>query len=218
MTRRLDGSGALWGLAPAPRVIFGNGSSPGAQPAPVPNGMGSQSSRPDESILAKARTLFHECEPTFTHSRDMRCQPLSQLGPSPSCLCPLDRDRQRLALPDQDDQTLASRYSRVDQVPLQHRVMLHGQRDHDSRVLRTLAFVDRRRVGEHQFVEFAKTVDDLAALEVDRDLALLDIDAGNEAEVAVVDFPVVVVLDLHDLVAQTEGPAEALNADLARRV
>jgi hypothetical protein len=33
-----------------------------------------------------------------------------------------------------------------------------------------------------------------------------------------VDLVVVIVLDLHDLVARTEGPAEAFDADLARRV
>ena len=41
---------------------------------------------------------------------------------------------------------------------------------------------------------------------------------GHDAEVAVVDFLVVVVLGLHDLVAGTKGPSEALDADLAGRV
>jgi hypothetical protein len=36
--------------------------------------------------------------------------------------------------------------------------------------------------------------------------------------VAVVDLLVVVILDLHNLVARTEGPAETFDADLARRV
>ena len=40
----------------------------------------------------------------------------------------------------------------------------------------------------------------------------------HDAEIAVVDVLVVVVLDLHDLVAGTEGPAEALDADVAGRV
>jgi len=46
--------------------------------------------------------------------------------------------------------------------------------------------VDRRRVGEH---------------EVDVELAFLDVDARHNAEIAVVDVLVVIVLDLHDLVA-----------------
>ena len=40
----------------------------------------------------------------------------------------------------------------------------------------------------------------------------------HDAEIAVVDVLVVVVLDLHDLVARAECPAEALDADLARWV
>jgi ATP-dependent exoDNAse (exonuclease V) alpha subunit len=39
-----------------------------------------------------------------------------------------------------------------------------------------------------------------------------------DAKIAVVDVLVVVVFGLHDLVARTEGPAEALDADLAGRV
>ncbi len=37
---------------------------------------------------------------------------------------------------------------------LQHRVVLGAERDHDGRVLRALALVDGRRVGEHQLIEF----------------------------------------------------------------
>jgi hypothetical protein len=38
------------------------------------------------------------------------------------------------------------------------------------------------------------------------------------AKIAVVDFPIVVVLDLHHLVANAVGRAEALDADLAGRI
>jgi hypothetical protein len=50
------------------------------------------------------------------------------------------------------------------------------------------------------------------------ELTFLHIDVRHDTEIAVVDLLVVVVLDLHDLVARTERPAEALNAALARRV
>src|SRR5262249_9199913 len=43
-------------------------------------------------------------------------------------------------------------------------------------------------------------------------------DVRNDAEIAVVDLLVIIVLDLHDLVARTEGPAETLNPDIAWRV
>jgi hypothetical protein len=96
--------------------------------------------------------------------------------------------------------------------------MLHGQRDHNSGIFGALAFVDRRGISEHEFVEFAKAVNHLAALEVDGNLALLHSDTRHDAEVAVVNLLVVVVLNLHHLIAGAESPAKALDADLTRRV
>src|SRR5260370_4280265 len=96
--------------------------------------------------------------------------------------------------------------------------MLSAERNHDGWIFRALALVDGRRVGQHQLIQLAKAVIDVAAVEIDAELAFLHIDARHDAEVAIVDVLVVIVLDLHDLVARTEGPAEALDADLARRV
>ena len=67
-------------------------------------------------------------------------------------------------------------------------------------------------------VEFAERVAHLAAVELGGELALLQVDAAHDTEVAVVDLALVVVLHLHDLVARRIGPAEALHPDLARRV
>src|SRR5713226_4143485 len=77
-----------------------------------------------------------------------------------------------------------------------------------------LAFVNRHRVGRHQGVELAKAVGDGAAIEAGRKLCRLGVHIVDVADVAIVDVLVVVVLDLHDLVARREGPAEAF--DLAR--
>src|SRR6516164_1980218 len=145
-------------------------------------------------------------------------QPFPQLRPSTPRPCPLDGDRQCLPLPNKDHQTLAARHPRVDQVSLQHRVVLSAERDHDGRVFRTLALVNRRRVGQHQLIEFAKAVGEISAIEVDGELAFLHVDARHDAEVAVVDLLVIVVLDLHDLISRTEGPAETLDADLTGRI
>ena len=68
-------------------------------------------------------------------------------------------------------QLLAARHPRVDQVPLQHRVVLGAERDHDGGVLRALALVNRRRVGQYQLIEFAKAIDEFATIEVDGELA-----------------------------------------------
>jgi len=43
----------------------------------------------------------------------------------------------------------------------------------------------------------------------------LHVDARHDAEIAVVDLLVVVVLDLHDLVAWTEGPTEPVDEVMA---
>ena len=47
-----------------------------------------------------------------------------------------------------------------------------AERDHDGWVLRTLALVYRRRVGQHQLIEFAKAIDEFAAIEVYDELVL----------------------------------------------
>jgi hypothetical protein len=46
-------------------------------------------------------------------------------------------------------------------------------------------------------------------------LASIGIDVIDQADIAIKDLLVVVVLDLHDLVAWSEGPAEALDLAIA---
>src|SRR5437868_549376 len=145
-------------------------------------------------------------------------QPLPQLRPPPPRPASLDRNSERLPLPDQHDEALAACHPRVDQVPLQHRVVLRRQRDDHSRVFRALALVDGRRIGQHQLIQLTKAVSDVTAVEIDAKLPFLHVDARHDAEIAVVDVVVVIILDLNDLVARAECPAEALDADLARRV
>ena len=48
--------------------------------------------------------------------------------------------------------------------------------------------------------------------------ARVGIDVVDIADVAVIDVLVVVVLDLHDLIAGREGPAEALDRPIADRI
>ena len=56
-----------------------------------------------------------------------------------------------LLLPNQHDQPFATRDTGIEQVPLQHSVVLRHHRDDDRRVFRTLALVDRRGVGRPRF-------------------------------------------------------------------
>src|SRR5262252_2105019 len=145
-------------------------------------------------------------------------EPVAQFRPTPPCPSSFHGDRQRLPLSNKYHQTFTACYSRIHEVPLQHRVMLSTEGDYDGWIFRALALVNRRCIGEHQLIQVAKPVDDLSTVKLDADFAFLHVDARHHAEVAIVDILVVIVLDLHDLVARTEGPAEPLDADLARRV
>ena len=141
-----------------------------------------------------------------------------QFGPAPACALVADGNRQRLPLADQHDQALATRHTGVEQVACQHHVVLRHQRNHHGRILRALALVDRRRIGEHQLIELAEAITHVPAIKGDDQLALVLIDPLHDAKIAIVDLAIVIVLDLHDLVARAEGPAKALNARLARRI
>src|SRR5205823_7414001 len=103
-------------------------------------------------------------------------QPLPQLRPPPSGLSAFHRDRQGLSLSNQHDETLPASHAGVEQLPLQHRVMLHHYRDDHRRVLGPLTLMNRRGVGEHEFIKFTEYVDDLPAVEVDGKLSLFGID------------------------------------------
>jgi len=56
----------------------------------------------------------------------------------------MDGDRDSLALTDQNDQSFAAGDTRVQQIALQHGVVLRHDRDNDDRVFRALALMDRR--------------------------------------------------------------------------
>ena len=78
--------------------------------------------------------------------------------------------------------------------------------------------MDGRGIGRHQRVELAEAVDQIASLEPRGQFAGLGVHVRHKADVAVVDLLVVVVLDLHHLVAGGKGPAEALDLSFAGRV
>src|SRR4030081_3035108 len=143
------------------------------------------------------------------------CQPFAELRPPPPSRDAAHCDRDGFLLADQHDQLLAARDAGVEEVPLQHGVVLGHHRDDDGGVLRALAFVNRRSIGRHQRIEFTKAVSSGRAVNAGRKLARLGVYIVDVADVAVINFLVVVVLDLHDLVAGCEGPAEAFDLALA---
>ena len=98
-------------------------------------------------------------------------EPVAQFRPTPPCPSSFHGDRQRLPLSNEYHQTFTARYSRIHEVPLQHRVVLSTEGDYDGWIFRALALVNRRRVGEHQLIQVAKPVDDLSAVKLDADFA-----------------------------------------------
>src|SRR5215831_9157539 len=70
--------------------------------------------------LSDLATIMFEPKTGFL----LACEPFAQLRPPPPRLRALDGDRQRLPLADQHDQALSARDPRIDQISLQHRIML----------------------------------------------------------------------------------------------
>src|SRR5262245_26635659 len=89
--------------------------------------------------------------------------------------------------------------------------MLGEHRDYHRGIFRSLALVNGRRVGRHQHVQLAESISDGPAIEAHNDLARVGVNIVDVADIAVVDFLFVVVLDLHHLVAGGKGPAEPLD-------
>ena len=84
--------------------------------------------------------------------------------------------------------------------------MLGQDRNHHGGVFGTLGFVDGDRVGVDEFVQFREVVGDLPAVEGNQHLLPLHVDANDPADVAVVDLLVIVVRNLHHLVADPVEP------------
>ena len=71
--------------------------------------------------------------------------------------------------------------------------------------------MDGRGIGRHQHVEFPKSVSDGPTVKARNDLARVGVDVVDIADIAVINLLVVIVLDLHDLVAGGERPPEPLH-------
>src|SRR5262249_52907260 len=87
-----------------------------------------------------------------------------------------------------------------------------------SRIFGSLALVNRGGIGRHQRVQLAKSERNGAAVKTGSQFTGVRVDIVDVPDIAVVDFLVVVIFDLHDLVAGCEGPAEALDLAFVGRV
>jgi hypothetical protein len=152
------------------------------------------------------------------HSCGSRLEPLAQLRPAAPPGGAADRDGNGFLLANQNDKPLTTGNAGIEQITLQHGVVLRHDRHHDGGVFRALALVDGRRIGRHQGVELAKAVGDRTPIETGGEFAVVRLNTVHVADVAVIDLFVVIVLDLHDLVAGRECPAEPLDLAFARRI
>src|SRR5262249_3261980 len=106
----------------------------------------------------------------------------------------------------------------VEKIPLQHGVVLGEHGDYHRGIFGSLALVNGRRVGRHQHVQFAEFISDGPVIEAHNDLARLGVHIIDVADITIVDFLFVVVLDLHHLVAGGKGPAEPFDLAIAGRI
>ena len=119
------------------------------------------------------------------------------------------RPLQGLGLGEQDDQPPGAGDGGIEQVAAQHATVLAQQRQHDGRVLRALRLVDGDRVGDGQAVQLVGGIGEPAAVHGDLERLRPLVDGGDPADIAVVDLAVVVVLELHHLVAQRQAALAA---------
>src|SRR5262249_60890622 len=97
-------------------------------------------------------------------------------------------------------------------------IVLGHNGDNDGWIFGALALVDRGGIGRNQHVKLTKSVGDGSAVETYDKFSRIRIDIVDIADVPVIDLLIVVVLDLHPLMAGREGLAEALDLTLACRV
>ena len=101
----------------------------------------------------------------------------------------------------------------VDEVTLEHDVVGEVDGDDDDGIFTALALVDSRGIGEAELIELCGLVFHCLAVEADGQCAVLQIDSGDESDVAVEHLFGVVVLELQHAVAFAEhesGTGEAV--------
>ncbi len=109
-----------------------------------------------------------------------------------------DRKSDRLSRSNKDGKLLGSRQSRIQEIPTQKQVMLHEQGHDDHWILAPLTFVNGDGPGKREFGEIGVVIADGSLVgKLHHHLLLFQIDAGHRSQIAVKDFPLVVI-DLLD--------------------
>src|SRR3984885_6407273 len=94
-----------------------------------------------------------ECRPRRTEPK-----PLVKLGPASPARYVANRNCDGLLLADEDHKPLAAGDARVEEISLQHWVVLSQDRDDHGGIFGALALVDGGGIGGNQRVKFAEAV------------------------------------------------------------
>ena len=85
--------------------------------------------------------------------------------------------------------------------------MLGHDWKNDDWILASLRFMNRDGIGQNHLVKLRKVVTDFLSIKIDGQFSVFPVDLRYPPDVSVKDLLVVIVGDLHDLVAQFERPA-----------
>ena len=100
----------------------------------------------------------------------------------------MDRNKDCLLLPNQDDLRLGSGHSSIEQIPPQHDIVLFQKRNNDDRILLSLALMNGRTVGELQILQHFLRVLQCPSIQkphaCDR-LIILFLHVGYDADIAI---------------------------------
>ena len=91
--------------------------------------------------------------------------------------------------------------------------MLRENGKDDCRVFRPLGFMYRDGIGQDDFIEFGKVVEDIAPVKGNQNGLILRMDFFDTSDIPIKDQFVIIVLYLHDLVVNPEtaaAPGDAL--------
>src|SRR5262245_39671562 len=116
-------------------------------------------------LTGGSRHAMGQAPNRFVRPRLHGLQPLAEFRPAAPARYVTHRDSDGFLLPDQYDQPLTTRYAGVEQVPLQHRIVLGHDGDNDGWIFGALALVDRGGIGRNQHVELTKSVGEGSAVE-----------------------------------------------------
>jgi hypothetical protein len=97
----------------------------------------------------------------------------SQLRPTATPGDAADRNGNGLLLAHQNDKPFTASKAGIEQITLQHGVVLRHERNHHRRVFRSLALMDGRRIGRYQGVKVAEPIGDRTVVEPGDELAII---------------------------------------------